>query len=256
MTIVSGQCPTAHSGPFHAPIVAEIWSGQGEPPIQTGVVLTTSHVAAVSVTGGMVVRTRAESVLPDHLRAAVVEARGGAVRNIGGFIVSKASLHFTALSSTGTPLFRDVAPRPALEFEVPNRSWDSPASEPAGICTLSVSGALAGLAVQGGSVMTKLSPHTDRLGSEFVSCVSTMYRLSNWPIVAGVLVDASRPGDAPGPLPAMQPLPMHPGILQGPGVEGPTVARRIAGAWLVVAGGKDLVQRLSLLEHLRATVHA
>jgi hypothetical protein len=33
------------------------------------------------------------------------------------------------------------------------------------------------------------------------------------------------------------------------------IARRIPGAWLVVANGENLQQRLILLEHLHATVH-
>jgi hypothetical protein len=254
MTIVSGECPTADSRPFHDPVVAESWGEQGPPAVRRGVILTTSGVAAVSIGGRAVVATNTESVLPDHLRAAVVEVGGGPVRKIYGFTVSSSSLHFTPLSANDSPLPRSAEPRPALEFEVPNRSWERPSSAPRSICSLSESSALAGLVVQGGSVMTKVSPHKARLGRELVSCISTSYLLNNWPIVAAVLVDAARPGIAPGALPAMQPVATHPGIFQGPGVAGQTIARRIARAWLVVGGGKGLQQRLSLLEHLRANV--
>jgi hypothetical protein len=52
----------------------------------------------------------------------------------------------------------------------------------------------------------------------------------------------------------MQPLSGHPGISQAPGTEGEIVARRIPGAWLAVVKGQGLAQRLTLLEHLSATV--
>jgi hypothetical protein len=102
--------------------------------------------------------------------------------------------------------------------------------------------------------MTQVRPHREVYGREFVSCAYTAYLFKNWPIVAGVLLDASRPGATPASLPAMQPLQGHPGIFQGPGVEGETIARRIPGAWLVVAKGEGLQQRLTLLQHLQATI--
>ncbi|MGC2374142.1 MAG: hypothetical protein WA484_09740 [Solirubrobacteraceae bacterium] len=103
--------------------------------------------------------------------------------------------------------------------------------------------------------MTKVRPHREVYGREFVSCAYTAYLFKNWPIVAGVLLDASHPGTTPASLPAMLPLQGHPGIFQGPGDEGETIARRIAGAWLLVAKGQGLRQRLSLLRHLHAAVH-
>ena len=101
----------------------------------------------------------------------------------------------------------------------------------------------------------KVSPHAASVGQEFVSCISTNYSLNNWPISAAVLINATHPGATPGPLLAMQPAANHPGIFAGPGVGGATIARRINGGWLLVAGGKGLQQRLSLLDHLGATVH-
>ncbi len=102
--------------------------------------------------------------------------------------------------------------------------------------------------------MTALSPRPDVRGREFVDCIRTSYILDRWPIEANILLDAAHPGASPGPLLATRPLPGHAGVVQGPGVEGDTLARRIPGAWLVVGQGADDQQRLELLEHLRTTI--
>jgi hypothetical protein len=70
-----------------------------------------------------------------------------------------------------------------------------------------------------------------------------------------MLLDAAHPGVTPAPLPGMQPLVGHSGVFIGPGPESGELARRIPGAWLVVADGEDLAQRLVLLEHLQAKVN-
>jgi hypothetical protein len=103
--------------------------------------------------------------------------------------------------------------------------------------------------------MTAVRPHADVRGREFVGCVDTSYLLDGWPIEASVLLDAEHPGPSPAALPGVRPLRGHAGMFHGPGVEGEAVARRISGGWLVVDKGENLVQRLALLEHLRATVH-
>ncbi len=246
MTILPGECPSLYSRPVSYPIVAETWDGVGPGYADRGVVLTTGEAAAVSVNGiSRAVPTRTESVLPDGLRAAVVERRGLS-------LLEQVHPSFTALNSSGT-MIPQTTPHPQIRFLVPSRSWKHPASAPKGVCGLEAS-PLAGLVVGGGSVMTQVRPHREVYGREFVSCAYTGYLFKNWPIVAGVLLDASRPGTTPAALPAMQPLQGHPGIFQGPGVEGETIARRIPGAWLVVAKGEGLQQRLTLLQHLQATV--
>jgi hypothetical protein len=247
MTTAPGKCPSLYSRPVSYPIVAETWGGQGPPPVDEGVVLTRGEVAVVSVNGSRAIPTWAESVLPDHLRAAVVELRGRSL-----FALARRP-RFTVLDSSGTAIPQTTAPHPQLVFRVPSRTWKHPASAPRGICGLKAT-PLAGLVAGGGSVMTEVRPHREVFGREFVSCASTAYLFKNWPIVAGVLLDASHPGTTPASLPAMQPLQGHPGIFQGPGVEGETIARRIAGAWLVVAKGEGLQQRLTLLEHMHAMV--
>jgi hypothetical protein len=250
MTTAPDECPSLYSRPVRYPIVAETWGGYGSPPVDEGVVLTTSEAAAVSVNGSQAIPTRAESVLPDGLRAVVVELRG---HNLFEDVRPR----FTALDSRGDPVPQATAPHAQLRFLLPSQTWKHPASAPRGICGLQAT-PLAGLVVGGGSVMTEVRPHREVFGREFVSCANTAYLFKNWPIVAGILMDASHSGTTPASLPAMQPLQGHPGILQGPGpgpgVEGETIARRIPRAWLFVAEGEGLQQRLTLLQHLQATV--
>ncbi len=72
------------------------------------------------------------------------------------------------------------------------------------------------------------------------------------------MLNAGSPGASPHPLPQMQLLPGHPGVVYAPGPEGSGMekdlfARRTPSAWLVVAGAKP-AQRLAVLERLRAVV--
>jgi len=247
MTTSPGECPSLYSRPVSYPIVAETWGGSGPTGVDRGVVLTTGEAAAVSVNGSsLAVPTRAESVLPDGLRATVVERRGLS-------LLQRVHPSFTALDSSGT-VIPQTTPHPQIRFLFPVRPWKHPASPPQGVCGLEAA-PLAGLVVGGGLVMMQVRPHREVYGREFVSCASTGYLFKNWPIGAAVLLDASHPGTTPASLPAMQPLQGHPGIFQGPGVEGETIARRTPGAWLVVAKGEGLQQRLTLLQHLQVTIH-
>jgi hypothetical protein len=259
----SGACPTSHLparlGPFLGPIVIEDWSGRSstsEGPVNEAVILTTSEVGAVSLEGRAPVTTRAEVVLPDHLRAAVIELRGGAGRGTLGIAAPPPfpRSHFTALNSKGEEIPQTHAPGPPLEFQVPSQTWGRSQRTPRGVCGLEPRG-IEGLLFEGGGVMTVVRPHANIRGREFVDCVDTTYLLDNWPLEADVLLDAAHPGSTPAPLPAMLPLTGHPGVFRGPGVEGEMLVRRIPGAWLVVTKGEGLQQRLTLLEHLRATVH-
>jgi hypothetical protein len=52
----------------------------------------------------------------------------------------------------------------------------------------------------------------------------------------------------------MEPLARHAGFFQVPVAQGEAVARRIPSAWLIVARGSGIAQRLLVLEHLHATV--
>jgi hypothetical protein len=247
MTTTPGVCASLDSRAVSDPMIAETWFGQGPLRVDEGVVLTTGEVETVSI-NGQVVSTRTESVLPDRLRTAVVELRE---RSLLG---PRPRPRFTALDSTGTAIPQKMPPHTQLLFHVPSRMWKSPATEPKGVCQLNTT-PFVGLVTEGGSVMTRASPRREMIGREFVSCTSVQYLVKGWPIIAGVLLDASHPGTTPASLPAMQLLQGHPGVFHGPGVEGETVARRIPGAWVLVAKGEGLLQRLTLLEHLHVVVH-
>ncbi len=256
VTLRSGECPTAGSRAVRAPIVIEHWSGHSPPPVNEGFVLTTNEVAAVSIDGATAIPTHAESVLPDHLRAAVVELEGGAVRHVRGshLTLPPRPPRFTPLDSNGNPIPQTPEAGVPLMFVVPGRGWTRQANAPQGVCEMQ-SEHLGGLVFQGGFVASQVEPHIGLLGRPFVSCVSESYLFEGWPLVASVLLDAAHPGSTVAGLPGMKPLLGHPGFFQGPVAEGEAVARRIPGAWLVVARGRGNAQRLRVLKHLHATIH-
>lgn len=246
----SGTCPTFHmpifEGPFSGPVIVELWSGgsSNETPVNEALILATSEVASVSFEGRAPVATHASPLLPDHLRGALIELH-----------LASPSLRrrppVIALNAMGKPITQMRTPAPPLEFSVPSRSWEGSQRVSKGVCGVVISN-LRSLVFRGGRVMTAVRPHPDIRGREFVDCLSANYLLGNWPIEINILLDAARPGSAPGPLPAMRPMAGHTGVFDGPGIEGDMVARRIHGGWLLVAKGEDLGQRLSMLEHIRA----
>jgi hypothetical protein len=245
-----GGCPPGRSRP---PILAESWSSGGPPRETDGYAVTTSQVVAVSFDGEPAIPTHAEAALPDGLRGVGLEIRGKSLLE-----ESETIPRFTPLNEKG-----EVIPRPTearslpqgpLGMEVPTRNLRNPGHPTSGACRISAEH-LNGLMVGGGSVITRIAAYSGLMGQGFLSCGSTSYNLDGWPLLAGMLLNASHPGSAPPRLAAMRPLLGHPGIFEAPGSEEEEmVARRVHGAWLVVARAK-LKQRLSLLEHLRATVH-
>lgn len=52
----------------------------------------------------------------------------------------------------------------------------------------------------------------------------------------------------------MRPLARHGGVYEAEGSDGHMLARRVPGAWLIVARGRNDAQLLRVLEHLDATV--
>jgi hypothetical protein len=93
------------------------------------------------------------------------------------------------------------------------------------------------------------------VGRTFYSCIDTEYYLHNWPIEAAVLLDAEHPGRRPAPIPGLGPLAGAAGIFNGGGgFHGAETAVREGSAWLLVAGGSGLAQRLRVLAHLHASV--
>jgi hypothetical protein len=241
------------SGSSRPPVIAETWTSESPPTRTFGYALTTSQVLSVSIDGGSPIPTRAEAALPDGLRAVVIEIPGLNLET------AERLPRLTPLNASGETI-PQAAGRPKPDYagilgvEVPTRSLTNPARPTSGACRIS-STHLAGLKIGGGSVITRVTSYSGLRGQGFISCASTSYSLDGWPILAGMFLNASHPGMTPPSLPAMQPLSGHPGIFQAPGTEGEMVARRIPGAWLAVVKGQGLAQRLTLLEHLSATVH-
>jgi hypothetical protein len=59
----------------------------------------------------------------------------------------------------------------------------------------------------------------------------------------------------PAAIPGLSPVPGEAGYVNGPGdFKGELTAIRRGNAWLVVAGGSGLSQRIEVLSHLNATV--
>ena len=245
-----GGCASGKSRP---PVIAETWTSQGPPAVTFGYALTTSQVFSVSIDGGSPIPTRTEAALPDGLRAVVVEIPGLNLETADARprLEPLDQKGETIAQPAGRP--RQIAPG-TLGLEVTTRSLKDPAQPTSAACRIG-SRHLAGLKIGRGIVISKVRSYSGLIGQGFISCASTSYNLNGWPILAGMFLNASHPGMTPASLPAMQPLSGHPGFVQAPGTEGEMVARRIPGAWLAVVKGQGLAQRLTLLEHLSATVH-
>jgi hypothetical protein len=247
-------------GPFQGPIIAEsgnrfaVIKGVSSPVVMRVVALTAAPVAAVSFKGHKRIATHASALLPDHLRGAIVELRGRASGHPLRFPRFPRG-HLIAWSRSGKPIPQTFASGPPLTFGTPVSSWSNGASARRGVCDISASG-VAGLEQRSGSVVSEITPHVDVLGREFLNCAQSSYLLNGkWPFEAYVLLDAAHPGTTPAPLPGMRSLAGHRGLFIGPGPESGELARRISGAWLLVSAGEDTAQRLTLVEHLHATLH-
>lgn len=254
-----GSESSTERGPFQGPIVAESGRGlavlkESGPWVSMVVVLVKAPVAAVSLRGYKQIATHASALLPDHLRGAVVELRGRASGHPLRFPRFPHG-HLIAWSRRGEPIPQTFALGPPLTFGVPVRTWSNGAPAQRGVCNVSVKG-IAGLEQPSGGVVSEIAPHIDVLSREFLNCAHSYYLLNGkWPLEAYVLLDAARPGVTPARLPGMRPLDGPHGVFVGPGPEDDELARRVAGAWLVVAEGEDSAQRLALLDHLHVTLH-
>lgn len=259
-------CTAGGPPAFEGPIVAEqlrphiLVVGRGA-SARILIVLATSQVAGVSFEGYKRIATHADALLPDHMRGAVLELRGWTGEARTGESALRVlhmldNIKIIAWNKDGSPIARTIAMAPALTFGVPSRNWSRSQRAPRGVCSISVDGLDEASSFQQGTVMTAVRPHRNVRGREFVNCARVDYLLAGkWFVGADVLLDAAHPGATPARLPGIRPLPGHSGIFLGAGAEGKELARRIPGAWLLVTQGKDLAQRLALLEHLRATVH-
>lgn len=245
-------------GPFQGPIVAEsgeriavlkddgLW-------VKTVVALVTAPVVAVSFKGYKPIATHADALLPNHLRGAIIKLRSRSYKPPS--LPHFPSGHLIAWGRNGRPISQKFTQGHSLTFGMPVRSWSNGAPARRGVCNIGASG-LTGLKLQSGAVASEVRPHADELGKEFVNCAHSYYLLhGKWPLEAYVLLDAAHPGATPASLPGMVPLQSYRGVFVGPGASDMELARRIPGAWVLVSEGKDLQQRLSLLEHLHVMLH-
>jgi hypothetical protein len=214
------------------------------------VVLTTPQVAAILVNGRQRIATVALPGLPYGLRAARVVSHVSPVRHKdsrarGRVFARPFEPEVVALDAHGRPIPSANARGP---FEAPNTSGRGP-------CALRASG-LPGLAPQWSRVAGAIRPFSGQLvGRAFFSCIDTEFFLQRWPLDAAILLDAAHPGVPPAAIPGLSPVSGQRGYFNGPGdFKGELTATRLRNAWLVVAGGSGLAQRIQVLRHLTPTV--
>lgn len=250
-----GVCASAGERPPRAPVIAGSFDESAPPPRATGFIVTTAAVSSVSVLGGHRLALRPVASNGTPLRGIVLELSGGPLRATGreGLpALPLARLGFTLYGAGGQRLSASGARSAPLLSGVPVVSWHDAARPPAGACELRETDRAA--LFRGGSVVLHATPHRTQLAPGYISCASASYLDGGWSSVASVLLDAARPGARPAPLPGATPVPGHPGYWAAAAAEGEMVARRIPGAWLVVARGSGQAQRVEELEGLRASV--
>lgn len=137
-------------------------------------------------------------------------------------------------------------------YGVSSRWWQQPQRQPTGRCHITSRG-LPGLKAEWGHIIDQIKPAPDVQGTAFLSCLSTEYYLNRWGLVAAVLLNARDPRQPVGPIPGTEQVTSHPGLVTSAHTSafGAITARRDGNAWLVVQGGRDLAQRLQVLNALR-----
>jgi hypothetical protein len=243
--IAGGGCATTPTESL--PLSMVLTSADARTRKESIVVLTTPQVAAVRLGAHRVVATTELPGLPYGLRAARIVVPFIGRRSAAGRIVFQAPAEPSL-----APL--DRAGRPIASAPV-RPSAQAPALAARGPCTLKAGG-VPGLAARWSHVASEIAPYRGALvGRAFFSCIDTEYYLHNWPLDAAILLDAAHPGSSPAAIPGLAPVPGRAGYLDGPGdFKGELTAIRRGNAWLVVAGGSGLSQRIAVLSHLTATV--
>jgi hypothetical protein len=213
-----------------------------------GVTVTTPQVAAILVNGRRV-HTVALPGLPYGLRAARIVIPATPRRVIA---VPRPGPALVALDASGHPIPQSP---PKSAYLVSSRYWQHPAARARGACALRASG-VPGLSPQRGHVANAILPYPGRIiGRAFFSCIDAEYYLKRWDLDAAILLDAAHPGTPPAAIPGLRPMASAPGYFNGPGdSHGDLTARRVGGAWLVVAGGSGPGQRIGVLRHLTASI--
>jgi hypothetical protein len=230
------------------PIAMRLTNGSSRSHVETIYLLTTPQVASVLVEGRRF-PTLAVAELPYGLRAARVLLPARSRISPSGrrtYVVRTHEPSMVALDAHGRP----------IRSHVERGVFESLSGSGKGPCSLRASG-LPGLTAQWSHVASAIRPLAGRpIGAAFFSCIDTEYYLRHWPLDAAVLLDATHPGALPGAIPGLSPIAGMPRFFEGPGeFKGNLTAIRKGDAWLVVAGGSSLAQRIDVLVHLTATVH-
>ena len=230
-----GRADGSACGPLPAPGGPVLQSfGWGERGRSVSVSVTEPDVASVQL-GARRVPTLSLPGLPYGLRAArLLDVRPGA--------------RFVAYDADGRPISEPVFVRPSKLATV--RTWRAPEQQPAGVCRLAVPTGLRGLQTVGGSVALSVKPYAGAIvGHAFTTCASAEYRLGGIPLDAFVLVDAARPTSFAALLPGFHAIEHGKRLF----ADGGLTARRYRGGWIVARQGRNVEQRVALLEGLTAT---
>lgn len=248
--IAYGSCGTT---PMASTPLATRLTGVSASAREEGIVLlVTPQVRAILVNGGRRVPTLALPRLPYGLRAArvVIPLRIKTYPDGRRGIASLPQPKLAALDASGRVIPNQlVREAPALSRSTPlSASGDGP-------CAMRAGG-LSGLRAQWSHVAAAIRPFPGNLiGRGFFSCIDTEYYLHRWPLDAAILLDAAHPGTPPAAIPGLTPVRDEHGYFNGPGdFKGELTATRVGNAWLVVAGGSGVAQRMEVLRHLTATV--
>ena len=221
-------------------------------------IITTPNVASILTEG----RTRVPTVplpgLPYGYRAAriltPVESTLNPVAPDGDPRPgSKIPRSLVPLEAEGRPIGSE--PQRETPPQAIVRPWGYPGRTPGGSCGLRAS-PMPGLTAQGGRVATAIRPYAAAAGGQqtvghaFLPCVSVEYHLQDTPLRALILLDAAHPSARAAMLPDFNPVSGAPGFFD----QGDLTARREGNAWLIVARGSGVAQRVELLRHLTALV--
>jgi hypothetical protein len=223
-----------------SPLVVTSYGG----PVAT--VITAPGVAAVKVSHGPTILTRADTHLPFGFRAAVFRSKRSYSVN-GGLPA------LTALDAHGRTMPGGVSPRSSL----PTLVWARPgeraevssalasfphhgtqaahAAPRRGCVTAAAAG--SGLVALGGVDVTEIVAERSISGGAFLDCSDTLYRGEGSVAMVSVLLDAKHPSSRPAALPDSRPVRAAAGLYTAatpllPGTQR-TTARRVGDAWLV-----------------------
>lgn len=256
-------CHSTYAFDGRWPMVSTSWGAEGPDMVTRGIAVTEPQVKAVAIDRLMspvdVQRpkwapVRGTGVLPTYGESGLFGLRVVAVEIFGTLPLEKGRIGgpvFLPLNSRGHeipfgPVLRSqilVAPVVKVHGAIYSKGWPCRiASSPGGPRPFA------------SQAVTALKPRQDIAGGGFISCASAEYKVGGWTIVASVLVNARKPGARPAMLPGMRPMAGRPNVFEAPGREGPVLARRVKGGWLVVAEGHTIEQRQSIFDHVEAEV--